>query len=380
VKDMIKAIKIRLKPTKEQEILMWKSVGVARFAYNWALAKEKENYKNGVKFIFCRKLRDEFTKLKKTKEFIWLNEISSRTINQVFEDLQTAYNKFFKGLVKHPKFKSKKKSRKSFYVRYDAIKFKNGKVNMEKIGKVEYKTNYDIPNLLKYVNPRCHFDGRYWYLSLGFEQGENQVKLNKDLSVGIDLGIKDLAIVNCLDKPIKNINKSSKVKKLKKKLKRLQRQVSRKYEANKQGKKFIKTNNIVKLEKKIKLIHRKLSNIRLNHIHQATNKIIKLRPYRIVMEDLNITGMMKNKHLSKAIQEQCLYEFIRQMKYKCEFNGIEFIQVDRFYPSSKTCSRCGSIKKDLKLKNRVYVCSECGLVIDRDKNASINLGNYKLVG
>jgi len=151
-------------------------------------------------------------------------------------------------------------------------------------------------------------------------------------------------------------------------------------DANKQGKKFIKTNNIVKLEKKIKLIHRKLSNIRLNHIHQATNKIIKLRPYRIVMEDLNITGMMKNKHLSKAIQEQCLYEFIRQMKYKCEFNGIEFIQVDRFYPSSKTCSRCGSIKKDLKLKNRVYVCSECGLVIDRDKNASINLGNYKLVG
>jgi len=232
---MIKAIKIRLKPTKEQEILMWKSVGVARFAYNWALAKEKENYKNGVKFIFCRKLRDEFTKLKKTKEFIWLNEISSRTINQVFEDLQTAYNKFFKGLAKHPKFKSKKKSRKSFYVRYDAIKFKNGKVNMEKIGKVEYKTNYDIPNLLKYVNPRCHFDGRYWYLSLGFEQGENQVKLNKDLNVGIDLGIKDLAIVNCLDKPIKNINKSSKVKKLKKKLKRLQRQVSRKYEANREG-------------------------------------------------------------------------------------------------------------------------------------------------
>lgn len=122
-----------------------------------------------------------------------------------------------------------------------------------------------------------------------------------------------------------------------------------------------------------------LGNIRLNHIHQATNKIIKLRPYRVVMEDLNITGMMKNKHLSEAIQEQCLYEFMRQIKYKCEFNGIQFVQVDKFYPSSKTCSCCGSIKSDLKLKDRVYVCPECGLVIDRDKNASINLGNYKLV-
>lgn len=376
---MIKAIKIRLKPTKEQEILMFKSVGVARFTYNWSLARQEENHKSNGKFIPCRKLRYEFNKLKSTEEFAWLNEISSKTINQVFDDLQIAYNNFFKGITKHPKFKSKKKSRKSFYVRYDAIKFKDGKVNIEKIGKIKYKTNYNIPNLLKYVNPRCSFDGRYWYLSLGFEQDENQVELSKDLSIGIDLGIKNLAIVNYLDKPIKNINKSGKVKKLKKKLKRLQRQVSRKYEANKQEKKFIKTNNIAKLEKKIKLVHRKLSNIRLNHTHQATNKIIKLRPYRVVMEDLNITGMMKNKHLSEAIQEQCLYEFIRQIKYKCQFNGIEFIQADRFYPSSKTCSCCGSIKKDLKLKDRVYVCPKCGLVIDRDKNASINLGNYKLV-
>lgn len=231
----------------------------------------------------------------------------------------------------------------------------------------------------KYSNPRCHFDGKYWYLSFGFEQDENQVELNQDLSVGIDLGIKDLAIVNCMDKPIININKTKRVRKIKKKLRRLQRQVSRKYEANKDGRKFIKTNNIVKLEKQIKLIHRKLSNIRENHIHQTTNKIIKLKPYRVVMEDLNVNGMMKNKHLSKAIQEQCLYEFIRQMKYKCDFNGIEFVQVDRFYPSSKTCSCCGHVKKDLKLKDRVYICDECGLEIDRDKNASINLGNYGLV-
>ena len=217
------------------------------------------------------------------------------------------------------------------------------------------------------------------YLSFGVEVEENQTTLNKDLSVGIDLGVKDLAIINVLDKPIRNINKSKRVKKLKKRLRRLQRQVSRKYEFNKEGKRFVKTNNIIKLEKQIKLLHRKLSNIRNNHIHQTTNKIIKLKPYRVVMEDLNVSGMMKNRHLAKAIQEQCFYEFIRQMKYKCKFNGIEFIQVDRFYPSSKTCSCCGSIKKDLKLKDRNYKCNKCGLEIDRDKNASINLGNYGLV-
>ena len=231
----------------------------------------------------------------------------------------------------------------------------------------------------QYKNPRCSFDGKYWYLTLGFEHDENQVMLNEELSIGIDLGVKDLAVANHLEKPIKNVNKTKQVRKLKKRLKRLQRQVSRKYEVNKNGNSFVKTNNIVKLEKEIKLLHRKLSNIRSNHIHQATNQVIKLYPYRVVMEDLNISGMMKNRHLSKAIQEQGLYEFIRQMKYKCEFNNIEFVQVDRFFPSSKKCSCCGNIKQNLKLKDRIYKCDKCGVEIDRDKNASINLGNYGLV-
>ncbi|EQC1535648.1 RNA-guided endonuclease InsQ/TnpB family protein [Clostridium botulinum] len=377
---MIKGIKIRLFPTKEQEILMFKTIGCARFAYNWGLAKQEENYKNGGKFTSCRKLRDELTKLKKEEEYKWLNEVSSDAIRHPFDNLKIAYDKFFKKTGRYPKFKSKKKSRKSFYVRYDRMRFFKDKqlVSIEKIGRVEYKTNYNIPILKKYMNPYCHFDGKYWYLTFNYELNEKQVELNQDLSVGIDLGIKDLAIVNCLDKPIKNINKTIRVRKLKKRLKRLQRQISRKYEANRQGNKFIKTNNIIKLEREIKLIHRRLSNIRLNHIHQATNKIVKLRPYRVVMEDLNISGMMKNKHLAKAIAEQCFYEFIRQMKYKCEFNRIEFIQADRFYPSSKTCSNCGHVKKDLKLKDRIYICPKCGLEIDRDKNASINLGNYKI--
>ena len=374
---MKKSLKIRLLPTEQQELLMLKSIGCSRFAYNWALNRCNELYEQGIKYNMAN-IRKEFTQLKKQEEFKWLNEVSNTTMVEAMRNLDKAFKTFFKTKKGYPKFKSKRKSKQSFYVRYDNLYFKKGICNIEKVGKIKFKTNYNIPNC-KYSNPYCSYEGKYWYLSFGVEVEENQTTLNKDLSIGIDLGIKDLAIVNCLDKPIRNINKTKRVKVLKKRLRRLQRQVSRKYEANRCGNKFVKTNNIIKLEDQIKLLHRKLSNIRNNHIHQATSKIIKLNPYRIVMEDLNIVGMMKNKHLSKAIAEQGFYEFIRQIKYKCEFNGIEFIQVDRWYPSSKTCSCCGNVKQDLKLKDREYVCDKCGLVIDRDKNASINLGNYGLV-
>ena len=375
---MIKSIKIRLSPTKEQEELMFQSVGIARFAYNWGLSKWEEMYKEGLKPSKA-KIKKEFNNsIKKMDDFKWLYNVSGQITAQAFADLEDAYKNFFDGLAQRPKFKNKKKSKKSFYVRYDAIKFSNNRVNIEKIGKVKYSSNYKIPKLDKYTNPRCHFDGKYWYLTFGFEHGESQASLNEDLSIGIDLGISHLAIVNHLDNPIKNINKSKEVRRLKKKLKRLQRQVSRKYEMNKKGSKFVKTNNIIKLERQIKLVHRRLNNIRNNHIHQATSKIIKLNPYRVVMEDLNVSGMMKNKHLAEKIAEQKFYEFKRQMKYKCEFNKIEFFEADRWYPSSKACSCCKNIKKDLKLSDRTYNCNVCGLVIDRDKNASINLGNYKL--
>jgi putative transposase len=375
---MIKAVKIRLFPTREQEILMYKSCGVSRFAYNWGLAKWEEEYKQGLKPSMLSLKKKFNNSVKKDEKYSWLYEVSGQITVQAFEDLNFAYKNFFKGLSKYPKFKTKKKSKQSFYVRYDRMNIKDGNINIEKIGRVKYKTNYDIPTLSKYSNPRCHYDGKYWYLTFGFEQSENQAVLNKDLSIGIDLGVKDLAVVNALDKPIKNINKTRKVRKLKKKLKRLQRQVSRKYEANKNGNIYVKTRNIIKLEKTIKLIHRKLANIRTNHIHQATSSIIKLNPYRVVMEDLNVSGMMKNKHLAEKIAEQKFYEFIRQMKYKCEFNDIDFVQADRFYPSSKLCSCCGNKKENLRLKDRVYVCDNCGLTIDRDKNASINLGKFKL--
>ncbi len=190
------------------------------------------------------------------------------------------------------------------------------------------------------------------------------------------MGIKGLAI--CSDNKVyKNINKTYIVRKIEKKIHRLQRQVSRKYENNKKGKEYVKTSNIIKLEKQIQLMHRRLANIRNNYLHKTTTSIVKTKPYRVVIEDLAVSNMMKNKHLSKAIAKQGFYEFRRQLEYKCKFRGIELVIADRWYPSSKTCSQCGEIKKDLKLKDRLYNC-KCGLSIDRDLNASINLSKYKL--
>ena len=222
-------------------------------------------------------------------------------------------------------------------------------------------------------------------MSVSYEKEFEQVELT-DESLGIDLGVKDLAIVSN-GKVYKNINKTKKVKRLEKKLKREQRKLSRKLERNISGytkdrKPIYKTplkdmKNIAKQKKVIKHLYKQLSDIRKNHLHQTTTDIVKTKPYRIVMEDLNVKGMMKNKHLAKAIAEQCFYEFKRQMKYKCERLGILFIEADRWYPSSKTCSHCGKIKKDLKLSDRTFHC-ECGFTLDRDLNASINLANYQI--
>ena len=375
---MILAKKVRLYPTKVQEQKLWKSVGTARFIYNWTLARQEENYKNGGKFIKDRDLRKEITQLKKN-ELDWLKEVSNNVAKQAVKDACDSYKRFFKGFSNKPRFKSRKKSKPSFYNDNGKLKVKNNLVNIEKVGWIKIKEQ--IPIGVKYYNPRASFDGKYWYISVGVEKELSNVELTNE-SIGIDVGVKDLAI--CSNGMIfKNINKTKEVKRIKKVLKRKQRKVSRKYEMNKIKKggenrcQFKKTKNIIKLEKQIKLLHRKLSNIRSNHIHQATNKIVKTKPSRVVMEVLNIKGMMKNRHLSKVISEQGLYDFKVKMKYKCEFYGIEFVEADKWYPSSKTCSCCGAIKKDLKLKDRIYQCS-CGLKIDRDFNASINLSRYKL--
>lgn len=387
---MIKAVKIKLYPTKQQEILMFKSCGAARFAYNWALSLINKNYEKTKKFLKIGDLRKQFTKLRAGNEFKWLKEVSSEIPQQAIKDLGVALDKFYNKLSKYPKFKKKGKSEYSFFHLNNKFIVKNNYIKLEKIGYVKMKDESRLPvgnykkDKIKVFNPRIKYNGKYWYLSMGIEMENKKLPKLLDISCGIDLGIKTLAVASNIEKPFKNINKTKEVKRLNKKLKRLQRKLSRKYDKLKNGKTFmkgekiIKTKNIIKLEKQIRIIYLKIDNIRLNHIHQTTNSIVKTKPYRVVVEDLNVKGMLKNKHLSKAIAEQCFNKFQSILKYKCEWNGIEFVKADRYYPSSKMCSCCGNIKKDLKLSERIYKCAKCGKVIDRDYNASINLANYKL--
>lgn len=378
---MIKSYKVRLYPTKEQEQLMWKHVGSCRFIWNWMLAKQQELYKQGEKRLSGFDMINLLTPLKKHEEYSWLKEVSNTSLKDICRDLDKAYKRFFKKTSGFPKFKSRKKSKPNFPIRTEVLYFKDDKVlNIEKLGKVKYKTDFAFEygkGTCKFTNVRVsHINGK-WMLSFGMEC-ESQARELNDVSMGIDLGVKDLAIVEYNGESLvfHNINKSKRMHNIGKRLKHLQRSISRKYEANRDGRKYNKTKNIERQEERLRKLYARQSNIRRNYIHQTTHKLVSLLPKRIVMEDLNVQGMMKNRHLSKAVQEQCFYEFIRQMEYKCAWNGIEFIKADRFYPSSKTCSGCGCIKKDLKLSDRIYHCSDCGLVIDRDYNAAINLSRY----
>lgn len=376
---MIKSFKVRIYPTKSQEALMWKHIGSCRFIWNYMLSEQEKLYDLGERHLSAFDMINLLKPLKNDGEHEWLYEVSNTSLQIACQDLDKAYKSFFKKQSGFPKFKSRKRSKPNYPICATGFYFSEGKVQIQKLGKVKYKTDFDLPQGrdAKFSNPRISFINGKWILTFGMEC-ENQTPELTEKKVGIDLGIKDLAVVAIDNESavFHNINKSRSVRKLKRKIIYLQRSISRKYEQNRVGNKYFKTNNILRQEIKLRRLHARLSNIRSNYIHQCTHYIVSKLPCRVVMEDLNVSGMMKNEHLSKAIQEQCFFEFIRQMKYKCEWNGIEFIQVSRFYPSSKTCSNCGCIKHDLKLSDRTYSCSECGFVIDRDLNAAINLMKY----
>jgi transposase, IS605 orfB family len=372
-----------LHPNNKQRTKLFQCFRVSRFAYNWALNRQQENYKNGGKFISAFDLRNEFTQLKKLPDYVWLNKCSKVIPEMAIIDACNAYKNFFKGNSKSPKFKSKKGSKLSFYVCNEKIEFTDTHVKLMKLSdstrKNRRKLNWvrlaetgRIPTNCKYSNPRVTFDGINFWISVSIEV-ENSTEIPTNEGIGIDLGIKDLAI--CSDgNTYPNINKTKEVKRLEKKKKRLQRKLSKKYLVNK----YEKTKNTLKLEKELLKLNHRLTNIRQNYIHQVTTEIINRKPMFISLEELNVSGMMKNRHLAKAIQEQSFYSFKEILSYKTKWNNIQIIEVPRFYPSSKTCSVCGTIKSDLKLSDRVFVCSECGNKIDRDLNASINLKNYGL--
>lgn len=332
---MLKTLRVMLIPNNKQRTRLFQFAGTARFAYNWALEQEKKSYDAGGKFISDYELRRRFTEYKQEEANRWLYAISNNVCKQAVKDAVDAYRKFFNGLAGHPQYKSRKRNRPSFYVDPLKIKFTGSHVKLESIAHSKKKNRqranwirlaeHDrIPVNANYSNPHVSFDGLNWFLTLGIEMPDPESVASWNDGIGIDLGVKDLAVCSS-GHVYKNINKTSRVRRLKKKQRRLQRRISRKYDKNKKGESYQKTRNIVRSEKQLLRVTHRLTGIRTNYIQQITTELVKREPSFIVMEDLNVSGMMRNKHLAKAIQEQKFAEFIRIMRYKCDWNGIRFI-------------------------------------------------------
>ena len=294
-----------LLPNNKQNTKLFQYANTARFAYNWAIGREKENYKNGGKFISDRELRKEFTQLKKMNEYFWLNKVSNNVTKQAIKDACNAYERFFKGYSKFPKFKSSKYSAPSFYQDNIKIQFSethvkvegfatSKKKNKQKLNWINLAESNRIPSNCKYINPRIKYYGLNWYLTVGIEC-QDSVTLPSTEGIGIDLGIKDLAICSDGNK-YQNINKTQRVKKLEKQKRRLQRSISRSYEKNKKGESYCKTKNVIKKEKLLLKLNHRLTNIRQNYLHQVTSEIIKQEKSIKKLEELNVSGMMKNKN------------------------------------------------------------------------------------
>lgn len=384
-KNLLKSYKTEINPTYEQKQVINRTIGVCRFVYNFYLAHNQEVYKSEKRFVsgmgFSKWLNNEF--ISNNSEFSWIKDVSSKSIKQSIMNAERAFKNFFKGKSKFPKFKKKNRSDvKMYFVRAGAratISCERHRIKIPTLGWVRIKEKGYIP-----TNPNTHIiksgtisckAGRY-YVSVLVEQVETTKFNLSDFGIGIDLGLKDFAICSS-GKIYKNINKSSQIRKLEKKLKREQRNLSRKYENYKKQNKISKgvatRQNIQKQKLKVQKIHQRLGNIRTDYVNKVIAELVKTKPMWITIEDLSVSGMMKNRYLSKYIAQQKLFEFRVKLLAKCNEYGIELRIADRFYPSSKTCHKCGCIKSDLKLSDRVYTCSECGYTADRDFNASLNL-------
>lgn len=371
---MIVSRKIRLIPDKSQEQWLIKNSGVARFIYNWSLSYKIQQYKDFGISVNQSEIMNEITEMKYMSDYYWLLEYSSETIKQAVKDMLLAYNRFFK-CRGFPRFKKRGRCKESFYVRYDRLySIDNKHIKFPKLDKPLKISESCFITKGSIKNPRISFDGKYWYLTFSYEVVPESVELTEEI-LGVDLGITHLAILSN-GVVYENINNSQVIKRLKDRLRKLQRKISRAYVKNINH----KTNNIIKMEKRLRLLYRRLKNIRHTYIHKVTYEMVKTKPSTIVLENLGISNMMKNKYLSRSIQNQLWYFFRICIEYKAKFYGnINVILVPRNYPSSKMCSKCGNIKKFLSLSNRNYICSNCDLVLDRDLNASINLKNYCLI-
>lgn len=384
MKKLKRAYKIEINPTDKQKAKIHQTIGVSRFIYNFYIAHNKEVYEKEGKFVsgmdFSKWLNNEY--IPNNQDMKWIKDVSSKATKQAIMNADKAFRDFFKGSKGFPKFKKKKNQDvKAYFPKNNKTDWtlERHRVKIPTIGWIRLKEFSYIPTNSIVKSGTVSQKANRYYVSILVEENDTKVSKPTNEGIGIDLGLKDFAICSNGNK-FKNINKTSKVKKVEKKLKREQRKLSRKYESlkirNKKEKGVATRQNIQKQVVKVQKLHQRLVNIRTDYINKTISSIIKQKPSYITIEDLNIKGMMKNKHLSKAVASQKFFEFRTKLTTKCKQNNIELRVVDRFYPSSKTCSNCGEIKKDLKLLDRVYKCS-CGLTIDRDLNASINLKNAK---
>ena len=378
MRGLLKSFKTEINPSEEQKVKIRKTIGTCRFIYNFYLAHNKELHENGKKFMSSNKFRvwlnNEY--VPKHPEYSWIKEAYSKAVTQAVNNGQTAFTRFFNHKSAFPRFKKKGKSDvKMYFVKNNPkdCRCERHRINIPSLGWVRIKEKGYIPTTKDgYVIKSGHVSikaDRY-YVSVLIEIPDNRIANNSNEGIGIDLGLKEFAVVSN-GTSYKNINKSAKLKKLEKQLIREQRSLSRKYENVKKGGPTQRA-NIQKQRLKVQKLHHRIDNIRTDYINKTIAEIVKTKPSYITIEDLNVLGMMKNKHLSKAVASQKFYEFRTKLQAKCNENGIELRVVDRWFPSSKTCHCCGAIKKDLKLSDRTFTC-DCGYIEDRDFNAALNL-------
>ncbi|PGA28907.1 transposase [Bacillus thuringiensis] len=374
---MILAKKVRLIPTPEQEQVLRNHAGAARFAYNYCKRMSDRYYKLFGKSVSQLALQKRFTKIKKRKRYEWLKDINAQVPKQASKDFDTARKHSFKKYKNgyHTSYKSKKDLIQGFYANYERLVIGKKVVHIQSIGEV--KTSQQLPRNKKPSNPRVTFDGRHWWISVGFQEDFESQELTNE-SIGVDVGLKELFVASNGMKE-RNINKDAQVKKLLKRKKSAQRDMSRRF---KKGVK-IQSAGYEKAKAEHLRLSRKIMNIRNNHIHQATAKLVKTKPMRIVVEDLSISNLLKNKKLSKALSFQKLNFFFQCLSYKCEKYGIAYEKADKWFASSKICSCCG-VKYDhsvqpegqWSIKIREWCCVSCNSHHDRDLNAAINLSRW----
>ena len=382
MKRLLKSFKTEINPTEEQKARIRRTIGTCRYVYNFYLGHNKALHDNGKKFMtgksFSLWLNNEY--IPNNPDKTWIREVYSKAVKKSIEDGCTAFTRFFKHQSDFPKFKKKGKSDvKMYFVRNNPkdCQCERHRLKIPTLGWVRIKEKGYIPTtkdgyMIKSGTVSVKA-GRF-YVSVLVEIPDINIDNNSNEGIGIDLGLKDFAIISN-GKTYRNINKSAGLKKLEKQLIREQRSLSRKYENLKKGKSTQRA-NIQKQKLKVQKLHHKMDNIRTDYINKTIAEIVKTKPSYITIEDLNVKGMMKNRCLSKAVASQKFYEFRKRLKAKCDEKGIELRVADRFYPSSKTCHHCGSIRKNLKLSDRIYRC-ECGYVADRDLNAALNLKDAK---